>query len=881
MSFRNFQKVTVCLVQILLLSPCTGQLAEPGCNLQRASVSGFTRDGDILLGGAFALHDAREYEPLTFTERPERISCHTFLTTSLSWYQAMAFAIEEVNMKTNLLPNITMGFRIHDSCMVLERSLEGTLWMLTGEEVPTPNYLCWKNHPTLAIVGDATSTVSILMSRILSLYKHTQISYSASSPLLSDHNEFPSFFRTVPSDDYQSRGLAQLVLYFEWTWVGLLADDDDYGQQGIQLVQEELINAGACVAFSETIITSRADKNAFHIVQVIKKSTTNAIVIFSNAASLAEVLDEMMKQNVTGKVLIATEGWSTSGFMFMEKYSEILSGTIGFEIYSGEMPGFVEYLTSLHPLRNTDDLFLQEFWEETFGCKLHYGKGQSMEVYSNDTLMCTGAEKLQRLHVNPTGITSFSYPYKIYTAVYAIAQSLHDLSICKMDATPFDQRTCADIMGLQPWKLLHYIRNVHLQEIGGRRNFFDEHGNPPPQYDIINLQQNHNGTLKPVKVGAFDSTAPPGETLKINVNAIRWNAGDAGGTKIPVSVCSPMCPTGSRKVVKEGQPICCFDCVLCPQGEIANKTDSNDCSMCPWDQWPNQKQNSCIPKILEYLYYEELLGSMLTATSILASLIPGAILGLFIHYKNTPIVRANNHSLSCLLLLSLSLCFLCSLAFIGYPTLEKCLLRQAAFGITFALCVSCILAKTVIVVLAFNASKPNSELRKWFGPQLSYTLVVVCTLIQVLLCVSWLILSPPFSQHNIISKPGVLIFECNEGSPVAFWCMLGYLGLLATTSFIVAFLARKLPDSFNEAKYITFSMLAFLSVWISFIPAYLSTKGKYMVAMEIFAILSSSSSLVSCIFLPKCYIILFRSEMNTKEHLMRRGTGQSKRKKNI
>ncbi|KAJ1080392.1 hypothetical protein NDU88_000606 [Pleurodeles waltl] len=579
MSFRSCQKVTVCLVRLLLLSPCTGQLATPLCKLQRASVSGFTRDGDILLGGTFAMHDAREYSPLTFTERPARISCQTFLPASFPWLQAMTFAIEEVNMKSSLLPNITLGFRIHDSCMVLERSLVGTLWMLTGEEVPTPNYLCWKNHPTMAIVGDATSTVSILMSRILSLYKHPQISYSASSPLLSDRNEFPSFFRTVPSDDYQSCGLAQLLLHFEWTWVGLLADDDDYGQYGIQLLREELVNAGACIAFCETIITGRADKNAFHIVQVIKKSSANAIAIFSNAASLAEVLDEMMEQNVTGKVLIATEGWSTSGFMFMEKYSEILSGTIGFEIYSGEIPGFEEYLTGLHPLRTTDDVFLQEFWEETFGCKLHYGKRRSMDVYSNDTLVCTGAEKLERLQVNPTGITSFGYPYKIYTAVYAIARSLHDLSICRMDGTSFDQRTCADIMSLQPWQLLQYIRKVNLQENGGRGKYFDEHGNPPAQYDIINLQQNHNGTLKPVKVGAYDSSAPPGETLKVNVNAVHWNTGATGGTKIPISVCSPMCPTGKRKVVREGQPICCFVCVPCPQGEIANRTDSIDCSI--------------------------------------------------------------------------------------------------------------------------------------------------------------------------------------------------------------------------------------------------------------------------------------------------------------
>ncbi|XP_078524888.1 vomeronasal type-2 receptor 26-like [Lissotriton helveticus] len=341
---------------------------------------------------------------------------------------------------------------------------------------------------------------------------------------------------------------------------------------------------------------------------------------------------------------------------------------------------------------------------------------------------------------------------------------------------------------------------------------------------------------------------------------------------VPVSVCSKSCMPGFRKAAKEGEPVCCFLCFPCPPGEISNQTGSTDCFKCPWDQWPNARQDECILKTTEFLSFDEPLGACLTAICMFSSLIPLGILHLFVLYRNTPIVKANNRSLSYLLLLSLSLCFLSSLAFIGYPTAEKCLLRQASFGIIFALCVSCILSKTIMVVIAFNATKPNSDLKRWVGPKLSYLVICVCTLIQVLLCLSWLILSHPFTENNIHTLPGKIIIECNEGSQTAFWCMLGYLGLLATNSFIVAFLARNLPDSFNEAKFITFSMLAFLSVWLSFIPAYLSTKGKYMVAMEVFAILTSSSALVSCIFIPKCYIILWRPHMNTKEYLMGKTT---------
>ncbi|XP_043914004.1 vomeronasal type-2 receptor 26-like [Protopterus annectens] len=240
-------------------------------------------------------------------------------------------------------------------------------------------------------------------------------------------------------------------------------------------------------------------------------------------------------------------------------------------------------------------------------------------------------------------------------------------------------------------------------------------------------------------------------------------------------------------------------------------------------------------------------------------------------FCETTVVRANNRNLSYLLLVSIQLCFLCSLNFIGYPNGIICRLRQTMFGVTFVLSVSCVLAKTVTVVVAFRLTNPKSRLRRWMGMQLAYIIVTVCTSVQILICVIWTAFSSPFPEQNFSSKPGVIIIECNEGSVVAFWCMLGYMGLLACFCFVIAFMSRHLPDSFNEAKFITFSMVVFISVWLQFIPAYLSTKGKYMVAVEIFALIASSAGLLIGIFFPKCYIILMKPEQNTKEYLRGKG----------
>ncbi|XP_069495773.1 vomeronasal type-2 receptor 26-like [Ambystoma mexicanum] len=288
---------------------------------------------------------------------------------------------------------------------------------------------------------------------------------------------------------------------------------------------------------------------------------------------------------------------------------------------------------------------------------------------------------------------------------------------------------------------------------------------------------------------------------------------------------------------------------------------------CPEEQWSNDGHDQCVPKGMDVLSYEDSLGLTLTCTAAFLIILNASALCIFIKHRHTAIVKANNRGLSYLLLSALIFCFLCSFIFIGHPRKVTYMLRQTFFGVVFSFSIGAVLAKTIIVVLAFKATHPNSPARKWLGSKTPWSIVSSCSLIQLLICVIWLLKSTPFPEMNLKSYNEKIIFECNEGAAIFFYCMLGYMGLLATVSFIVAFLSRNLPGSFNEAKLITFSMLVFVSVWISFIPAYLSTRGKYMVAVEVFAILCSSAGLLGCIFFPKCYIILLRPENNKKEYL--------------
>ncbi|KAM4694494.1 vomeronasal type-2 receptor 26-like [Discoglossus pictus] len=377
-------------------------------------------------------------------------------------------------------------------------------------------------------------------------------------------------------------------------------------------------------------------------------------------------------------------------------------------------------------------------------------------------------------------------------------------------------------------------------------------------------------TLKQIPVGYFHQTAGDGEII-LNESAIEWHP---YFSQTPRSLCTETCIPGYRRVHQEGRPKCCYDCVPCPEGEITNKTDMQSCLKCSEDQWSNDRRDQCVPRTIEFLSYNEPLGLSLAVSSILLSAVTTSVLGIFIKNRHTPIVKANNQNLSYTILIFLALSFLSPLLLIGHPTKISCLLRQVAFGNIFTVAVSCILAKTVIVVSAFSAVKSDRNIRNWFGKNVSSSLVIICSLGQVVICVSWLIYSPPFPENNTQVEIGKIILQCNEGSVTAFYLVIGYMGLLAFLSFVVAFLARKLPDTFNEAQYITFSMLVFCSVWVSFIPAYLSTKGKFMVAVEIFAILASSIGLLGCIFVPKCYIILIRPELNVRVNLKKERQGK-------
>uniref|UniRef100_A0A803T5J5 G-protein coupled receptors family 3 profile domain-containing protein n=1 Tax=Anolis carolinensis TaxID=28377 RepID=A0A803T5J5_ANOCA len=743
----------------------------------------------------------------------------------VKYYQhilALVFAINEINKDPKILPNVTLGFHIYDSYSSASLTYRVTLDMLCKSQAFIPNYKCGLQNNVIGVTGGFDSETSSYMADILGIYKIPQVSYGSFEPRTVDQTDAPFFYRMVPNEDFQIWGIVQLLLHFEWKWVGIITKETKSGEHFLSTLEPMFSQNGICIS-SKVILPKDIGlhdmlEGFFSNVDTFLKGKENVMIVYGEVGSFAwltffvsaNVFLDVDDMSFAVKVWIMTAQIDVALSIIQKAFNmQAIHGAISFALQSRDIEGFQEYLQAIHPSDEEGNGFIKEFWEQSFDCFI--------PPYGDPTGFlgpCTREEKLESLPAPFFEMRMTGHSYSIYNAVYALAHAFHIMASSKLR--------------------LHARAKENPNEVT-----FNGHGELAAGFAITNLVTFPNNSY-------------------------------VGNMVPPSSLCNAKCSPGYSKKKKEGMAFCCYDCAPCPEGKVAEQTDRDYCISCPEDDYPNRGRDHCIPKVQTFLSIEESLGLTLASLSLFLSVLTAFVLAIFIKQQHTPIVKANNRGLSYLLLTSLCLCFLSSLLFIGKPNHLTCLLRQMAFGIVFSIAVSSVLAKTTVVVVAFMGSQSRNIFRKWIGKRMAYSVVLGCSLVQVSICAAWLAYSPPFPDFNKHLITEEIVVECNEGSVTMFYCVLSYMGFLSFVSFTVAFLARKLPDSFNEAKFITFSMLVFCSVWVSFVPTYLSTKGKYMVAVEVFSILSSGAGILGCIFSPKCYIILLRSNLNNRMHLIRR-----------
>ncbi|XP_062992841.1 vomeronasal type-2 receptor 26-like [Elgaria multicarinata webbii] len=836
----------------------------------------YSKTGDITIGEMTTQFDFL-FDTMSFCEHPQTAVVNELMAMTKNYQHVLSlvFAVNQINKNPKILPNISLGFHIYDNYLSARMTYQNTIKLLSSDNMIVPNYNCERQNNLIAAIGGHNAEISLHMANIFGIYKIPQIAYSILAPARNVKIQLPSFYRMIPNEANQYAGIVQLLLHFQWIWIGVIASDDDKGEQFLHTLLPMLTQHGICTPVIEKTLTlsdvleNPETLETLHAITFsIINSSTKVFVVNADPQTIAclkwliylyKQLEDIIQVSI-GKVWLMTAHWDFSSETFHRDFDvQVFHGALSSAIHSNEVLGFREFLQLLHPNLPKGDGFIRIFWEQAFNCLFSDSNGDS-----ENSNTCTGQEKLENLHGTHFEMSMTGQSYSIYNAAQAIAYALQQM----LSSTIKHNSGRLDPPNFTPWQLHSFLSSISFNNSAGDFVSFDENRELAAEFDIINWVTFPNKSFLRVNVGRMDSKALLEQRFSINEEAITWHS--SFNQVLPIALCNDNCHPGSSRKKKEGEPFCCYDCVPCPDGKISDQKDMNDCFQCPEDEFPNKNKDQCLPKVIIFLSYTEPLGITLAFVALSFALVTLWVLGIFIKNQHTPIVKANNRDLTYSMLISLSFCFLCSFLFIGQPHTVTCCLRQIAFGIIFSMAVSCILAKTITVVLAFMATKPGSRMRKWVGKSLANSILLNCSFIQAITCAVWLCTAPPFPDFDMDSLTEEIILECNEGSETMFYCVLGYLGFLAIVSFTVAFLARKLPDSFNEAKFITFSMLVFCSVWLSFIPSYLSTKGKYMVAVEIFSILASSFGLLGCIFFPKCYIIILKPGLNNKDQLIKR-----------
>ncbi|KAF7651623.1 hypothetical protein LDENG_00108240, partial [Lucifuga dentata] len=542
------------------------------CLLQgQFHLNGIHKAGDVILGGLFTIQYFSAFSDLSFTSEPEEPTCHGFDYLGFRQAQTMAFAIDEINRNSTLLPNVTLGYTVYDNCVKLAVGFRAGLSLVSGQEEQfIMDETCTGNPPVIGIVGDSTSTSSIAISTVLGLYRVPMVSYFATCSCLSDRKRFPSFFRTIPSDAFQVRAMIQILKHFGWTWAGLLVSNDDYGLHVAQSFQADLVQSGAgCLAYFEVLPWGSNPTELRRIVDKMKTSTARVVIVFAYESYLIHLMKEVVKQNVTGLQWMASEAWTASAVLQAPHLMPYLGGTLGIAIRRGEIPGLRDFLLRLHPDSNDNtsgNNIVKQFWEHTFQCS--FAPHTTGWVDANGTL-CTGKEDLGNVETAFLDVSDLRSEYNVYKAVYALAYALHDMLQCVPGRGPFSGNSCANFQRLKPWQLIYYLEKVHFTTSFGDQVSFDENGNALPIYDVMNWLWLPDGSTKVQTVGVVKKLASNDEKLTLNEDKIFWNF---ESNQPPRSVCSESCPPGTRMARKKGEPVCCFDCIPCSEGKISNET---------------------------------------------------------------------------------------------------------------------------------------------------------------------------------------------------------------------------------------------------------------------------------------------------------------------
>ncbi|XP_023691667.2 glutamate receptor, metabotropic 6a isoform X5 [Paramormyrops kingsleyae] len=665
-------------------------------------------EGDITLGGLFPVH-ARGPAGVPCGEIKKEKGIHRM--------EAMLYAVDQINSDPDLLPNITLGARILDTCSRDTYALEQSLTFVQALiQKDTSDIRCSNGEPPIirkpervvGVIGASASSVSIMVANVLRLFEIPQVSYASTAPELSDNNRYDFFSRVVPPDSYQAQAMVDIVKAMGWNYVSTLASEGNYGESGVDaFIQISRETGGLCIAQSMKIPREPKFGEFDKIIKrLMETSNARGVIIFANEDDIKRVLEAAKKANLTGHFqFVGSDSWGAKSSPILDQ-EEVAEGAVTILPKRASIDGFDQYFTSRSLENNRRNIWFAEFWEDDFRCKLTR-PGIKLD---SDKKKCTGEERISRdSHYEQEGKVQF-----VIDAVYAMAHALHNMHV---DLCPGHTGVCDKMDPVEGRLLLKYIRSVNFNGSAGTGVLFNENGDAPGRYDIFQYQLSNTTNPGYKVIGQWTNN------LRLNVEEMQWSGGDQ---QIPDSVCSFPCKPGERKKMVKGVP-CCWHCELCDGYQY--QLDEFTCEGCPFNMRPTQNRTSCRPTPIIKLEWHSPWAIIPVFLAILGILATSFVVVTFIRFNDTPIVRASGRELSYVLLTGIFLIYFITFLMIAEPDTAVCAFRRLLLGLGTCISYSAMLTKTNRIYRIFEQGKKSVTPPKFISP--SSQLVITFVLISV------------------------------------------------------------------------------------------------------------------------------------------------------
>ncbi|KAL6260303.1 hypothetical protein P5V15_007835 [Pogonomyrmex californicus] len=820
--------------------------------------------GDIVLGGLFPVHEkggnaTSACGPNIYHRGVQRL-------------EAMLFAVDQINQEDKILPDITLGVHILDTCgrdtYALNQSLHFVRASLSNIDISvlecadksTPRVKRTANAgPIFGVIGGSYSSVSLQVANLLRLFHIPQISPASTAKALSDKTRFDYFARTVPPDTFQSIALVDVVKSANWSYVSTVYSEGSYGEYGIEVFTREATERNVCIA-AALKVPSAADNKVFDdiIQRLSKKPNARAIVLFTRAEDARGILEAAKRSNLSQPFQwLASDGWGRQGKL-VEGVEEEAEGAITVELQSENIPGFDNYMASLTPENNRRNPWFGEYWEEVFGCTL---KGNILyERFSSQGGWKAGSNNHSqdecRSNLRLTTANGYEQESKVQfvvDAVYAFAFALNKL---RHDLCGRREGLCSSMANYDRGAFYkNYLLNVSFVDAAGSLVKFDEHGDGLARYEILNFRKgtNNNGAngYHYRVVGKWYNS------LDIHTEDVVW----ARGTKdIPISACSLPCEPGMIK--KQQGDTCCWVCDQCEAYEFVY--DEYTCMDCGPGSWPHPDKRGCYQLPVNHIRWSSAFAIAPAVISCLGIVATLAVACLLFQHRDTPVVRASGRELTVILLAGVLVCYLNTFVLLATPTTATCVLQRFGVGVSFSAVYGALLTKTNRIARIFDSASRSAVRPRYISPTSQVCIAAALIAFQVVLTLVWMIIEPPGTRYSYPDRRQVIL-KCNIQDMSFLFSQL-YNALLILISTIYAVKTRKIPENFNESKFIGFTMYTTCIIWLAFVPIYFGTGNAHETQITTLCVaisLSASVTLV-CLYSPKVYIIVFQPDKNIR-----------------